>query len=303
MTLGYIYVLKGGTGMPNNQNRSNQDFSKFDSMTNEELEEILRSDAQKTEGEVLDLEMLLYAMEVLAVRRKNSADPRKTAEEAFKSFEENYFPAKQYNDDLAAEISNPKQCQRSNNRILPWLRRVTAVAAILAVVLFSAMTAQAMGIDIWGIVVNWTQDTFHFGTAHQDEIIDPINSDEREFSSLQEALSHLLIDTNLAPSWFPDGYNLADIEIHESPMQLMILAIYQNKEKMIKIQIKDYVATDSEQVEQSDPLIEEYESNGTVYYIFADNANLQAVWIKENYECYISGPLTIDEIRSMIDSI
>ena len=45
--------------MPNNQNRSNQDFSRFDSMSNEELEEILRLDAQKTEGEESDLEMLL----------------------------------------------------------------------------------------------------------------------------------------------------------------------------------------------------------------------------------------------------
>lgn len=289
--------------MPNNQNRNNQDFSRFDSMTNEELEEILRLDAQKTEGEESDLEMLLYVMEVLAVRRKNSKKPGKNAGEAFKSFEENYFPAKQCDDDPTAEVSKPKQSQRSNKRILPWLRRVSAVAAILAVVLFSAITAQAMGIDIWEIVVNWTQETFHFGTVHQDEIMDPINSDEREFASLQEALSHLLIDTSLAPSWLPDGYNLADMEIHESPMQLMILAIYQNKEKMIKIQIKDYIATDSEQVEQSDSLIEEYEHSGITYYIFSDNSNLQAVWINDKYECYISGQLTIKEIKAIIDSI
>ena len=78
--------------MPNNQNRNNQDFSRFDSMTNEELEEILRLDVQKTEGEESDLEMLLYVLEVLAVRRKNSENPRKDAGEAFETFKEHYMP-------------------------------------------------------------------------------------------------------------------------------------------------------------------------------------------------------------------
>lgn len=289
--------------MPSNQNRSNQDFSRFDSMTNEELEEILRLDAQKTEGEESDLEMLLYVMEVLAVRRKNSENPGKTAGEAFETFKEYYMP-----DDLSddtAQVSPKSQVinMKPTKRLRPWLSRLAATVAILALVLVSSVTVHAMGIDIWDVVVKWTQETFHFGNQYQHSMTEPAKDDHRNFSSLEEALESKGIPSVSLPIWIPEGYSISDILVDTTPLQMTFLALYNNSDQLLKIQIQYYLSDDPQQIEQSDSLIEEYESNGTVYYIFADNANLQAVWIKENYECYISGPLTIDEIKSMIDSI
>lgn len=289
--------------MPNNQNRGNQDFSRFDSMTNEKLEEILRLDAQKTEGEESDLEMLLYVMEVLAVRRKNSENPGKDAGEAFETFKEHYMP-----DDSTADTEQvPSKARvinmKSTKRLRPWLSRLVATAAILALILVSSVTVHAMGIDIWDIVVKWTQETFHFGHADQTEINEAMPNDDREFSSLQDALAYKSIATPLAPTWIPDGYDLTDVRVDESPIQLTFICFYQNGEQKIKIQIKRYINSDPEQIEQSDSLIEEYESNGITYYIFADYGDLQAVWINGDYECYISGQLSIEEMRLMIDSI
>lgn len=289
--------------MPNNQNRSNQDFSKFDGMTNEELEEILRLDAQKTEGEESDLEMLLYVMEVLAVRRKNSDNPGKTAGEAFETFKEHYM-ADDVSDDTA-QVSSKAQVinMKPTMSIRPWLSRLLATAAIMAFVLVSSITAHAMGIDIWDIIVTWTQETFQLQSTNTDESYEAVTEDQRKYTDLQQVLCESGVTIELVPTWFPASCDLIDIKVAESPVQLIFLAVYQYDEQEIKVQVKQYVDSDPEQIEQSDSLIEEYESNGTVYYIFADNANLQAVWIKENYECYISGPLTIDEIKSMIDSI
>lgn len=288
--------------MPNNQNRSNQGFSRFDNMTNEELEEFLRLDVQKTEGEESDLEMLLYVMEVLAVRKKNSENPGKTAGEAFKTFKEHYMPD---DSDDTAQVSSKVQVIniKPTRRLRPWLSRLVATAAILALVLASSITVHAMGIDIWDIIVTWTQETFQLRSSKSDETNEAAANDQRKYTDLQQLLSESGIAQTLVPSFIPDGYELADLKTTESPVQLIFLAIFQNQEHTLKIQIKQYLDSDPQQVEQSDSLIEEYESNGTVYYIFADNINLQAVWINENYECYISGPLTIDEIKSMIDSI
>ena len=289
--------------MPNNQNRGNQDFSRFDSMTNEELEEILRLDAQKTEGEESDLEVLLYVMEVLAVRKKNSENPRKTAGEAFKTFKEHYMPDDSTDDtehvSSKAQVINIKPIKPHR----PWLSRLVATAAILALVLVSSVTVHAMGIDIWDIVVKWTQETFHLSTSNQGEISSPVADDARDFDSLQDALYHKKITTSLVPDWIPSGYTLMDIEVHESPMQLMFLAIYQHEEKVLKIQVKKYLNSDPEQIEQSDSLIEEYESDGTIYYILENHDELKAVWIRENFECYIAGVLSIDELKNMINSI
>lgn len=289
--------------MPNNQNRSNQDFSRFETMTNEELEEILRLDAQKTEGEESDLEMLLYVMEVLAVRRKNSENHGKNAGEAFETFKEHYMPDDSTDD--AAQVSSKAQVinVKPTKRLCPWLCRLVATAAILALILVSSVTVHAMGIDIWDIVVKWTQETFHFGSTTQDTIVEPAKVDTRDYMSLQEALDHKSITAPLVPAWMPDGYELTAVKIDESPMQLSIIAFYQCGDKNIKIQIKRYFDDDPEQIEQSDSLIEECESNGITYYIFADYNQLRAVWITEEYECYLSGEITIEEIKLMIDSI
>lgn len=289
--------------MPNNQNRSNQDFSKFDSMTTEELEEILRSDAQKTEGEELDLEMLLYVMEVLAARRKNSENPGKTAAEAFETFKEHYMPDDSTDD--AEQVSLKPQVinMKPTMRLRPWLSRLAVTAAILAFVLVSSVTAHAMGIDILDIVVKWTQETFHFGDPYQNNLTEPATDDCRSFLSLEEALESKGIPDGPLPMWIPEGYSISDIQVDTTPLQMTFLALYNNSDQLLKIQIQYYLAEDPQQIEQSDDLIEIYESAGIEYYIFSNYDMLKAAWINKNYECYISGPITIDELKTMLDSI
>lgn len=289
--------------MPNNQNRSNQDFSRFDSMTNEELEEILRLDAQKEEGEESDLEMLLYIMEVLAVRRKNSENPGKTAGEAFETFKEHYMPDDSTDD--AEQVASKAQVinAKPSKRLRPWLSRLVATAAILALIFVSSITAHAMGIDIWDIIVTWTQETFQLQSANTDESYEAVTEDQRKYTDLQQVLCESGVTLELVPTWFPAGCDLIDIKVAESPVQLIFLAVYQYGEQEIKVQVKQYIDSDPEQIEQSNSLIEEYESNEITYYIFADNKQLRAVWLKDCYECYISGQLDIDTIKMMIDSI
>ena len=78
--------------MSENQNRRVGNLSKYDAMTTEELEEILRLDAQAPEEQESDTEMILYVMEVLAARKRNNSHTGKTALEAYESFKQNYMP-------------------------------------------------------------------------------------------------------------------------------------------------------------------------------------------------------------------
>lgn len=281
--------------MPDHENRGNADFSRYDAMTNEELEEILRLDAQKPEGEETDLEILLYVMEVLADRRRNSGHPGKSPQEAFESFKQNYYSFEEPD-----ERSEPKAVKP---RLPQWLRGVSAAAAIIAIVLFGSVTAKAFGVDIWAAVAQWSQETFHFGVGQQEETGEPGIDDRREYTSLQEVLDINKISEPLVPTWFPDGYALLDIFIEELPMTNTYLAVYLSGENLIKIQIKSYLNTDPQQVERSDALVETYDRGGTTYYIFDNNGFLQAAWINGSYECYISGDVTMEEMKAMIDSI
>ena len=68
-----------------------RDYSKYDDMMSEDLEEILRLDVSAPDGEDSDTELLLYIMGVLASRRKNNSNG-KTAQQAWESFQQNYLP-------------------------------------------------------------------------------------------------------------------------------------------------------------------------------------------------------------------
>lgn len=57
------------------------------------------------------------------------------------------------------------------------------------------------------------------------------------------------------------------------------------------------------QIEQDETVVEVYEVKGIKYYIFTDIDSLQAAWVRDNYACYISGPLSLSEIKQIIDSI
>ena len=70
-----------------------QDYSKFDTMSNETLEEILRMDALLLEGETPDPDAILYIMEELAQReRRNKSEHAPDVEAAWRSFNLHYRP-------------------------------------------------------------------------------------------------------------------------------------------------------------------------------------------------------------------
>ena len=284
--------------MSENQNRGTIDYAKYDSMATEELEEILRLDAQAPEGQASDGELLLYVMEVLTNRKRNSANPGKTAQQAWESFEKNYLPAEEEN---IIPITKTEPFVKAPRH---WLRRMIAAAAVLVVLVGVPLTANAFGWeDIWNAVAQWAKETFSFVTGSNTQITEPDAEDIHQYTALQELLAQTDQETDFVPTWIPEGYKLEDIRMDESPIQKNYLAVYVAGEKFLKISIKSYIEGDPEKVEVHDDILEIYEVSGTEYYIFINNEQLRAAWIKDSYECHISGDLTIEEIKTMIDSI
>lgn len=280
--------------MSENQNGRVRNLWKYDTMTTEELEEILRLDVDALEGQESDTELLLYVMEVLASRKRNTSHTENTAHRAYESFKKNYLPEVE-----EKIIASEKKI--SAKKPLRWLRSLSAVAAVLVIILLGSVTAKAFGCDIWEAVVQWTQETFHFGSAR--EIDGPDTDGDLEFSSLQDALAYAGIEEKLVPTWMPEGYKLVRITVDLTPIQNIYNALYQNGENELVVTVRNHLRSNPQYVEQSEDLLDTYESSGVTYYLLSNNDCTQAVWIKESYECYILGDLTIDELKMMIDSI
>lgn len=278
--------------MSENQNRGIGDLSKYDEMTTEELEKILRLDAQAPEEQESDTEMILYVVEVLTARKRNNGHTGKTALEAYESFKQNYMPE---DDNIETTSKAPTKTTIAFPR---WLRSLTATAAVLAILVICSVTAQAFGLNIWEAVVKWTQETFQFGEWGDSNAINDL-----PYASLQEALKKGNIPIGFVPTIIPDGFVLADINVEYQPLQIAYKAKYTNGEQVLRITVQNYLDKIPVYVEQSDGLVEEYEAAGITYYLFENYDNVKAVWIVDSYECYISGNVTIEELKQMIDSI
>ena len=284
--------------MPNSIDRRDEKFAKYDAMSTDELQQILRDDASKSEGAESDTETLFYVMEVLAKRRQ-ARNEGKSPAEALESFKQNYYTE----NDISSVSESTTAAFKPSSRGR-WRRGLIAAAAMLVIVIGSSITANAMGFDLWEVIAKWTQETFHFSQIGQ---VEESNAPSPEFdypcASLQEALNNYDISTAIVPTWIPDGYTESDVRITDTPKQRMFIAKYASDDNVLIIRIADYLNSKPMQIEQSDSLIKIHTVSDIDYYIFDNDGCLQAVWINDNYECFISGPVTVTQIEEMIDSI
>ena len=271
------------------------EFSHYDSMTTEELQEILRKHANGELQTEPDTDELYYIMEVLA-RRREEEDPHafRSDEEALADFRQNYMP---------------KAMQTGRTKVVcfpNWAFKM--VAAVLAIVLIlvvgTSLTAEAFQVDIWGKFATWTKEIFQFtDTPQGTNATNPEIENNLELKSLQDALDKINVMQKLIPTWLPEGYVETNLRITESPRVRNINAIYEKDGSELIIKIRQTIGVQAEQVEKNDDLLEVYQVNGIEYYIFSNTETLNAAWSIGEYECIITGKITLEEMKKMIDSI
>ncbi|MCI7472141.1 MAG: DUF4367 domain-containing protein [Clostridiales bacterium] len=185
--------------------------------------------------------------------------------------------------------------------------RVIVVAAIVAV--FSVFCAQAAGFDVLGAIGRWTEETFRFSIPSSSSPhavqIDNLFTEPREYISLQDAFNAYSITEPLAPTWIPEGYTLDYVEAVPSSSQILFTASYSNAQNTLSLSYS--YRTDntfqSSTFEKDSSSVITYTKNGIVHYIMS-NVDVQVVaWVNGTCECSILGPLSEEEMMTMIDSI
>ena len=269
----------------------NRDFSQYEAMSTEELEEILRLDAEAPEGAQSDTELVLYILEVLASRRNTNNIAGNTAQEAWESFQQNYMP------------EEPQKPVGTKKPVL-WMRKLAAAAAVVALLILVPVSANALTLEeMWDIFARWAKETFSFVSGENTEASEPMSDDQRDFTSLQEMLYENNRDTSIVPTWIPEGFILDKIEKDSSPMREIYTVRYMNGDRKIRMQVTSYLSADIQNLEIENDPVEIYTHNGIDYYIFENEDQLRAVWFVNSCECYISGDVSFDELKMMIDSI
>ena len=106
------------------------------------------------------------------------------------------------------------------------------------------------------------------------------------------------------PSYIPDGFVERDFQYNAVTQPESLYCLLENGDSSITLlytvfsENQDHLLYEKDTV---DP--EQYEYNGTVYYIMTNKGVYFAAWTADNIECSIAGVETYDEIIKIIQSI
>lgn len=290
--------------MPEIPDRKERFSQKYDSMQDDQLQDILRADASNPEGEESDIEEMFYVMELLARRRSERGEAR-DPQKALEKFR-NHYVLMDGTDLRSDELNNNSDIPVPTKRKVTtfrWKRSIAVIAAVVAIVIMSVVSVGAAKFNLWETIAKWTQETFHWGTALDGNEQEPEVDGILACRELQEALDQVGITEKLVPTWLPQGYSLVDIQSVERPTQRTFYAQYNNSEKSIIIQLRDYFDTNPTQAEQSNNATEVFCFNEINYYLFDNNDQIQIAFIKGHFECSIYGNFSFDTAKKIIQSI
>lgn len=279
-----------------------QQFSGLNLLPTPLLEEIIQTDFS---GEAnYSEEMILYVLEMIA-ERKITEQPEvlPNMQDAWKKLR---LRAKEEDGlDLPKEFSiqTKKNSPRRSKRVV----RYIAVAAACVAVLFAMLvTVQALGLDVFGAKGSWTDETFRFETAQDDE--DVFINSEIVCNELGQALLELGIPTELAPTWIPEGYVLTQVDAAVQDRMKAASVAYSNASDhyMLTIEIVQHFDNISQtaMVFQKNPgKPEVYTKNGKQFYLFQNYDRWSAVWCNSDYGIHILGADSKQTVIAIIDSI
>lgn len=309
--------------MPGIQKQDHVNYSRFDKMSTEELEEILFQDSLLSESEESDMDAILYIMEV--VSRRTKEDPARTVpdvDEALASFQKNYAPLVDSGKSLYDfDNSNPEDKKASDkmsfkpnfsfrkNRNPRLLHKASLIAAMfVCVLLIGSVTVQALGFNLWGAVAKWTSDIFGYTTSEslplrdsQKTVVIPVQLGELHAQLLDNAVIFSVL-----PSQIPDGYEAINTTTDTKPEYTDFYCILKNEQtnETLVFQYRLH-KTDSDLLvyEKNEGALDIYSQDGIEYCLSKNMDKYRVVWSIDNLECSITGFQSREETIKVINSI
>lgn len=307
-----------------------KDYSKYDKMSTESLEELLRLDAELPDGEGSDIDEILYISEVIAKRDREQPTGRYSeadVDAAWETFQTKYLPCAadgrslyDFDDDepgntkaLAPDTPSPSGKKRISARGRRRLGRLASIAAAIALLIgIMTVTAYAMGYDLWGVIAQWTKDTFTFVPVSKVNVSEGFNSNstlsEGEYVDLQDALDAYGITEALAPTWLPDGFSVESITVDEmmDPSTTVFQGNYNCGEQWIIVQICLHKDSDGavytewlKDAEDANAI----EINRCTFYLMRNAGRECVAWSVGPFECSIIADISSEELVEIIKSI
>jgi hypothetical protein len=184
---------------------------------------------------------------------------------------------------------------------------VRVAACLIFAFSLTVVVANAFGYNPIKMIILWKDDTFNLYARNEssDGQLDNVGNSS-SFDRMDDAFEGL-IPTPMMPGWIPEGFSFKYAEKFVRSYNVNILLNYENDDG--EVIIFDYViynshvknVEDETSFEKDSGEVEIYEKNGIKYYIFTNLEQVHAVWGKLNVIYNISGDISSDEMKKIID--
>lgn len=291
------------TGQPNGPKRT---FENLEELTVEQLEELLRASVELPGEEEEYVDAIIDAI----VRREHEKPTGRLpdVDKAWQSFQRDFNTPEGeglslYPDDV--EEKRPPVRPVENKKERPKFRwSHWAAAAAILLVLAVTVAPPALGYEsVFAMVGHWNETIFSFLGINQEPEPSELPEDI-SYDSLEEALEANGVTVPAVPR-MPDGYELVEVDMRRFSEvgRIDYNAFYKKGSMIISMHITQRENETTRQFEKDESFVEEYETGGIVHFIFKNNDRLLAAWYTGTLECSLQVELSVDELKTMIDSI
>lgn len=296
----------------------NEKYAYLDQLSTEQLEELLRADFDSNDESNVDI--IFHILEVIEKREKSNPSGRlPDTNKAWEEFQQFYnipegdnMPLYHCGQDFEKKLHYPRFLIKQS-QLQPWLK--TGLVAMLSIIIFFSgmVVAQAAGVDVFGAIGQWTENTFRFvsiggsknDTNNQGTNVTPQNI--QYSSDIQSALRQCGIDETLAPTWYPEGVTISEPQIYSNDDNDTVYFSFTDEDnKFFSIGITHYHSAEYLKdftLEKDNLPVEQYTSNSRTFYILSNDDTVTATWAYGSLIEIISGNLEINELKAIIDSI
>lgn len=275
-------------------------YRELEQLDTETLKELIRTDCYT---ENLDEAYVLCALRIISSREQAKQGQDQEVDEAWRRFQAKYCTPEgegQSLYDSTPQLEQPEETLPRKRRYLRRLpRKVAVVAAVICTLFATVIVAQAAGLDLWGVFVQWSEETFRFtyqGGGPSSSWME--GRDELEGMELNDYL----------PTWIPEGYTVEAVQSYEYQEWSMATLTFSG-ENLPTFYLAVYAYDDLEKMQyltfekDGAPIWERKMSNGGSVYFYENLEHYKSVYQCKNVICSISGDVSEETTIKIYESI
>ena len=198
------------------------------------------------------------------------------------------------------EYNLPRQTRSKLRRRSRFARRL-AVSA-LAVGFSLVVTVNALGFNPIQAILKWADGIVQI-YSDPSGIMELPADDPSQYHSLKEALEAYDMAPECAPDWIPEDYCLYSVDVVDTELLVQCSASYESERGELLIRATKFPDNNWSGRSERNESGTRYEKDGTTYYLVNNYEISKAGWEIGEISFVISGQITEQELKNIIDSI